>query len=74
MNALEYAIKMEHDGEKYYSEQAQINKDNSLYTVCLMLVKDENRHARILSNKMSSLSYELTNTDIYSMTKMYSME
>jgi len=30
MNSIEFAINMELDGVKYYTEQAEINKDNSL--------------------------------------------
>ena len=64
MNALEYAIQMELDGEKYYREQAELNKDNSLYTVCLMLAEDEKKHAMILSNKLEKLAYELTDSEM----------
>jgi rubrerythrin len=63
MNALEYAINMELDGEKYYNEQAEINKNNSLYAVCLMLARDEKNHARILSHRLSDMVYELEETD-----------
>lgn len=37
MNSLEFAINMEHDGEKFYKRQVEINKDNSLNTVFLLL-------------------------------------
>ena len=30
MNDLNFAIKMENDGEKYYREQAEINKNNAI--------------------------------------------
>jgi len=63
MNTLEYAIKMELDGEIYYSKQMEINKNNSLYVVCRRLAEDEKRHAGILDNKMQGLPYELKNTD-----------
>jgi len=39
MNDLNFAIKMENDGEKYYREQAEINKNNALYTVCLKMAE-----------------------------------
>ena len=55
MNSIEFAINMELDGVKYYTEQAEINKDNSLNTVFLLLAKDEGNHARIL--KISSMNY-----------------
>lgn len=63
MNALEYAIKMELDGEKYYREQAEINKDTSLHAVCLLLAEDERKHANILNKMLNDLPYELTDTN-----------
>lgn len=59
MSILEFAVKMELDGEKYYTEQAELNKGNSLETVFLMLAKDENTHAKVLQNKANKLSYDL---------------
>jgi len=56
MNNLEFAINMEHDGEKFYKRQAEINKDNSLNTVFLLLEKDEAHHAQILQNKFNELT------------------
>jgi rubrerythrin len=69
MNTLEYAINMEHDGEKYYTEQAEINKDNSLYVVCTMLAEDEKKHAQILEKKRREVTYELTDSDTLMKTK-----
>lgn len=69
MNVLEYAIKMELDGEKYYREQAQINKNNKLYTVCLMLAEDEKNHARILNQKLNEMVYELASIDTLAKAK-----
>lgn len=63
MTDLEFAIKMEHDGEKYYTEQAEINKDNALHSVCLMLAEDEKNHARILIDMMNEMPWQLTQTD-----------
>jgi|GEM_PF-94363 rubrerythrin len=60
MTNLEFAIKMEYDGEKFYLHQAKLNKDNGLYTVCMMLAEDEKNHAKILENKMNNLEYELS--------------
>ena len=69
MNTLNYAIAMEYDGEKYYEEQAKLNENNSVKTVCLLLAKDEGMHAQILQNKMNELSYELQDTDSYVKSK-----
>lgn len=69
MNSFEFAIKMELDGEKYYKEQAEINKDNGLNAVFLLLAKDEENHAKILQNKFNKLSYELQDNNILSKSK-----
>lgn len=66
MNTLEYAIKMELDGEKYYRGQAEINKDNPLHIVCNLLAEEEKNHAQILENKKSNSAYQLINTDFLS--------
>ena len=63
MDVLEYAIKMELEGEQYYREQMEINKNNRLYSVCRILAEDEKRHARILENKRKGLPYELEDKD-----------
>lgn len=59
MNALEFAIKMELDGERYYREQAEINQGNSLRAIFLMLADDEKMHAQILEKKAKNLNYTL---------------
>jgi len=66
MNSFEFAINMELDGEKYYIEQAKINKENSLNTVFIMLAKDEENHAKIFQNKLKELSYELKDNNTLS--------
>ena len=69
MNTLDYAIEMEIDGEKFYSEQAILNENNSVKTVCLLLAKDEELHAQILQNKMHELEYKLADTESYAKIK-----
>lgn len=59
MKPLEFAIKMELDGEQYYLKQAKINEGNSLKTIFLNLARDERKHANILENKAKELDYEL---------------
>ncbi|WP_296557840.1 ferritin family protein [uncultured Acetobacterium sp.] len=59
MNTVEFAIKMELDGEKYYREQAEHNKDNPLNAVFLLLADDEKDHAALLKNELEKISYEL---------------
>ena len=63
MNNFEFAIKMEFDGEKYYKEQAELNKDNALSSIFQFLAKDEEHHAKTLQNKMNELAYELKDNE-----------
>lgn len=69
MNTLEYAIKMEHEGEKYYRDQAEINKNNELNIVCNLLADEEKRHAQILESKKNKLAYKLIDSDLLSNAK-----
>jgi len=69
MNNWKFAIDMELDGEKYYREQASINKDNSLNVVCLMLAEDEKKHAQILTDKMDKKSFQLIDGETLSKSK-----
>ena len=69
MNVLEFALQMELDGEKYYTEQAKINKGNVLNTVFLMLAKDEQIHANFLQNIANKQSYELIQNETLSEAK-----
>ena len=63
MNDFNFAIRMEIDGEKYYREQAEINKDNVLGPLCLNLAEDEKNHAKILKDKMDQLPVKLLESD-----------
>ncbi|MPM23630.1 hypothetical protein SDC9_70104 [bioreactor metagenome] len=69
MNTLDYAIEMESDGEKYYEEQAKLNENSSVKTVCLILARDEGIHAQILQNKMNKHEYKLIDTESYTKIK-----
>lgn len=69
MNDLKFAIDMEHDGEKYYRQQAKINKNNSIRTVCLMMAEDEKKHAQILADKMNEKPFQLIDTGTLSKAK-----
>lgn len=64
MNNLEFAIDMELDGEKYYLEQANKNRGNSLAQLFLMLAKDESHHAKVLRDRLSEQAYVLEDEDI----------
>ncbi|AFM39861.1 hypothetical protein Desaci_0804 [Desulfosporosinus acidiphilus SJ4] len=69
MDILTFAIKMELDGETFYTEQAKINHENGLDIVFLMLAKDEKMHAQILQNKEHKLPYKLNDSELLSKAK-----
>ena len=52
MNALEFAVKLEHEGEAFYRKQAELNKDNQLHGMFISLAADEHMHAEILGRRM----------------------
>ena len=49
MNTIDFAINMELDGQKYYLDLAELNKDNELHKVFLMLADSEKQHASLLT-------------------------
>lgn len=53
MNSLQFAIEMEQEGERFYLEQAELNKNNDLKFVCELLAADEKEHAKVLTDKMN---------------------
>ena len=65
MNILEIAIEMEHDLEKYYYEQAEINKDNGLHVTFSLLAKEEENHVKILEKYQDKISFELKDEDMF---------
>lgn len=69
MNIFKFAIEMELDGMKYYREQAEVNKNNMLHPVCLMMAEDEKDHAKILTDKMDNIDFQLMDSDTLSNAK-----
>jgi rubrerythrin len=63
VNDYNFAIGMEHEGEKFYRDQAMKNKDNALYTICISLAEDEKRHAQIIEYKIKQMPYDLGSMD-----------
>jgi len=63
MNRLEFAIQMENDGQTYYLELAEANKENRLSTLFRKLANDERIHAEILSKRLKDLPYELSDNE-----------
>ena len=64
MELLELALSMELDLEKFYKEQADLNKENSLNAVFTMLAKEERNHANILITKADKLALPLEDSNI----------
>lgn len=64
MELLELAISMELDLEKFYQDQADLNKDNSLNVVFTMLAKEEKNHANILRTNADKLTLPLEDSNI----------
>ena len=64
MELLELALSMELDLEKFYQEQAELNKDNSLNVVFTMLAKEEKNHANILRTNADKLTLPLEDSII----------
>lgn len=60
MDYLEMAIKMEVDGEKFYTEQASKNKDNAAYRIFTYLAQEEKKHAKIIENMSKKLPTGIT--------------
>ncbi len=48
MNTIDFAIGMELEGQKYYLDLAELNKDNELHKVFLLLADSEKQHAALL--------------------------
>ena len=65
MELLELAISMELDLEKFYQDQADLNKDNSLNVVFTMLAKEEKNHANILRTNADKLTLPLEDSNIF---------
>ena len=59
MEILDYAIKMELDGEKFYLSLAEQNKDNKLNVVFKSLANDEAHHAKIIKDKKEGTAASL---------------
>ena len=65
MDNIEFAIQMELDGEKYYNEQAELNKGNRLEKVFRLLAKDEKQHAEIVRKYADEKNFELADDNSF---------
>jgi len=64
MNILEFAIKMEREGEAFYLEQAALFPEGELGPVARFLAGEERRHAEILQSRMKELPYNLEDVQV----------
>lgn len=64
MNILDFAIKMEKEGEAFYRKLADGNKDNGLFTVLTALAEDEKHHAEIISEFVKDERMNLPNENL----------
>lgn len=59
MDIFEFAINTEIEGEKFYTDLAEKNKNNSISVVMEMLAKDEKEHANILRSRKLDMPEDL---------------
>lgn len=59
MDAYQFAIDMELDGERYYREQAEKHGNSPLRPVFELLALDEAKHAELLQNRQAGKPYTL---------------
>lgn len=66
MELLDLALSMELDLEKFYREQAELNKENSLKVVFTLLADEEEKHAQLLETNADKLTLALEDSNILS--------
>ncbi len=64
MKAIEFAIRMELDGEKYYLERSEKAQHAGLKAVFELLAADEREHANLLEKYAAKASYELRQSEV----------
>ena len=64
MNAYEYAMKVEKDGEKYYRELAGKSLYSGLKMVFNILANEEVKHYNVIKEMMNNSEIDLKNLDI----------
>ncbi|MCX5774914.1 MAG: ferritin family protein [Firmicutes bacterium] len=69
MNDMKFALQMEHDGERYYREQASLIKNKGIRSVCLLLADEEKHHGELLEKKFGSKLGTLSDTDALAQAK-----
>ena len=69
MNILEYAMKMEKDGEKYYREMARNTGNPGLKRILTMLADDEVKHYKIVEGMRKMAGPQMAETQVLSSAK-----
>lgn len=69
MNAYEYALKLEKDGEKYYRELADKSPYPGLKTVFNILAEEEVKHCHVIEEMMKDSNVDAEKLDIVLDTK-----
>ncbi len=64
MTAVEFAIQMELDGEKYYLEQGERTEHPELKAVFALLAREERAHADLLKKYVAKTAYTLEQSQI----------
>ncbi|NLN45155.1 MAG: ferritin family protein [Clostridiaceae bacterium] len=58
MDRLAFAIRLETEGEAFYTQQAEEHKDNPLGSVFHFLAEAEKKHAALLRDRLEGLALE----------------
>jgi len=64
MTAIEFAIQMERDGERYYREQEEKAEHPGLKAVFSILAQEEQEHAELLERYAAKAGYELKESQV----------
>jgi rubrerythrin len=69
MNILEYAMKMEKDGEEFYQELAQNTNNPGLKQIFTMLADDEVKHYKVIEGMRKMLDPKMPETKVLTNAK-----
>ena len=64
MNAYEYALKVERDGEKYYRELAQRSPHQGIKSVFNILADEEVKHVQVIEGMMKDANVDVSSFDM----------
>jgi len=69
MNTYDLVLTIEKEVEKYYMEQAEKNKDESLKKVFNVLAHEEEEHLKLLTSKKDHITAPIDDNDIINQAK-----